>query len=306
LEMSDRSPEPSQAARLIAIDWGTSRFRAYLIDASARILDEVSSDEGISAVRDGAFAHVLAARCGAWFERFPIPVLMAGMVGSRNGWKEAPYVVCPASAEQIRAAVQQIEIGPKRMAGIVPGLICRESGVTDVIRGEETLIIGSGVENGIVVLPGTHSKWAQISVRNIAEFKTYMTGEFYGLLRHNSILGRLAREPEDGSGFLRGVAAQGRAGGLLHQAFEVRTSVLDGYLTGEQVGPFLSGLLIAHEIASATKERGAASKATLVADRPLAQNYSEALAHFGSRSDVLAPRQCFAQGMLQLVPDWLA
>jgi 2-dehydro-3-deoxygalactonokinase len=305
--MSKRSLDTKQAARLIAIDWGTSRFRAYLIGASARIVDEVSSNEGISTVRYGNFAQVLAAQCGEWFERFPtIPVLMAGMVGSRNGWKEAPYVVCPASADQIKAEIQQVEIGPKRRGGVVPGLIYRQSGVTDVIRGEETLIIGSGIENGIVVLPGTHSKWAQISVGNITEFKTYMTGESYGLFRNSSILGRLAREPEDRSGFIRGMAAQGRSGGLLHHAFEARTAVLDGNMTGEQVGPFLSGLLIAHEIASAAKEYGIASRATLVAEGTLAQNYSEALAHFSLVANVLPPRQCFIQGMLRLVPDWLA
>jgi 2-dehydro-3-deoxygalactonokinase len=304
--MSESSLHTKQAARLLAIDWGTTRFRAYLIDASACILDEVSSNEGISGV-DGKFAQVLEARCGKWLERFPtIPLLMAGMIGSRNGWKEVPYVVCPASVGQIKAAVKQVEIGPKRMGGIVPGLICRESGVTDVMRGEETLVIGSGIENGIVVLPGTHSKWVQISARSIAEFKSYMTGEFYGLLRNSSILGRLARDPEDRSGFIRGMAAQSRSGGLLHHVFEARTGVLDGYMTGEQVGPFLSGLLIAHEIASGTMKRGASSQATLVAEGTLAQNYRETLAHFSLVPKVLSPRQCFVQGMLQLAPDWLA
>ncbi|HYM98803.1 MAG TPA: 2-dehydro-3-deoxygalactonokinase [Aestuariivirgaceae bacterium] len=291
---------------LIAVDWGTSRFRAYLVNATAKVLGEVSSDEGIAAVRTGEFSQVLAARCGEWLDEYPkAAVLMAGMVGSRNGWKEVPYVVCPASEAELKAAVQRIEISSGRIAGIVPGLLYHEEGVPDVIRGEETLIVGTNSKSGLIVLPGTHSKWAKIAKGRILSFKTYMTGEFYGLLRQHSILRLLAREPEDRSGFRRGVAAAERKGGLLHQAFEARTAVLVSQMNGGQVGQFLSGLLIAHEVGSAAMEIDTDSKVIVVARGEVAQNYREVLEYFGIEADVRSPRHCFVAGMLHLVPDWL-
>jgi 2-dehydro-3-deoxygalactonokinase len=144
--MQAASRNEDNQPRLIAIDWGTSRFRAYLVSQSAQILEEVASAEGIGVVSNGGYTQVLLRRCGEWLNRYPkLPVLMAGMIGSRNGWKEVPYVLCPASLQQIRAGTQRIEISPGHMGAIVPGLIYRGVGVADVIRGEETLICGTHV-----------------------------------------------------------------------------------------------------------------------------------------------------------------
>lgn len=290
--------------RLIAIDWGTSRFRAYLVDSAGGILQDVASEDGMATVRDGKFADVLLARCGHWLRGYPdLPVLMSGMVGSRNGWKEVPYVPCPARLDDIRRAIQKIEILPARLSGIVPGLIYRETDIADVIRGEETKIIGTGGEDGLIVMPGTHCKWAWIEGGRIARFQSHMTGELYGLLRQNSVLRLLAKEPENSRGFRRGLAAARRPGGLLHQAFEARTAVLDGQMTGEEVGPFLSGLLIAHEIAGAAKDMSPTPKLKLVAQGVLAQNYQKALDAAGFQPLLVSPRDCFVKGMLRLLPD---
>jgi 2-dehydro-3-deoxygalactonokinase len=294
------------APAVIAIDWGTTRFRAYLVGKDGGLLATVSSDEGISSAAASDFSQILAARCGEWLEAFPqVPVLMAGMIGSRNGWKEVPYVVCPASEAEIKTGIQQVSISPRRIAGIVPGLIWHDEGVADVIRGEETLIVGTGLKSGVAILPGTHSKWARIAKGYVREFRTYMTGEFYGLLRDHSVLRLLVREPEKSSGFFRGLTATARAGGLLHQAFEARTSVLDGKMDGAEVGPFLSGLLIGHEVRSALASAGRVRKATLVAESVLARNYAEALKHKNVEALIVSPQQCFVAGMLRLVPDWL-
>lgn len=297
-------PEMPSEPRLIAIDWGTSRFRAYLVDSAGGILEEVASEDGMATVHDSKFAEVLLARCGHWLKGYPdVAVLMSGMVGSRNGWKEAPYVPCPARLEDIGRAIQRIEILPERFGGIVPGLIYHEAGVADVIRGEETKIIGTGGEDGLIVMPGTHCKWAWIESGRIARFQSYMTGELYGLLRQNSVLRLLAKEPENSRGFRRGLAAARRPGGLLHQAFESRTAVLDRQMTGEEVGPFLSGLLIAHEIAGAAKDMSATPKLKLVAQGVLARNYQEALGAAGFQPLLVSPRDCFVRGMLRLLPD---
>jgi 2-dehydro-3-deoxygalactonokinase len=305
MQAASRNEDPQPC--LIAIDWGTSRFRAYLVSHSAQVLEEVASAEGIGAVSNGGYPQILLRRCGEWLNSYPkLPVLMAGMIGSRNGWKEVPYVPCPASLQQIRAGIQKIEISPGQAGGIVPGLIYREAGVADVIRGEETLIIGAQVENGSVVLPGTHSKWAEVQDGEIRSFKTFMTGECYSLLRQHSVLRLLAREPDDRSGLRAGIAASKREGGLLHQAFQARTAVLDGQMRGEQVGPFVSGLLIAHEVGSAAATRGTSQRVVLVAEGNLAMNYGEVITEFGLEADVLLPRHCFVKGMLRLVPDWLS
>jgi 2-dehydro-3-deoxygalactonokinase len=297
-----RAGEP----RVIAIDWGTTRFRAYLVGTDGSLLATVSSDEGISSAAASDFSKILAARCGEWLEAFSrVPVLMGGMIGSRNGWKEVPYVACPASVTEIKAGVQQVSISPKRAAGIVPGLIWHDEGVADVIRGEETKIVGTGLESGVAILPGTHCKWARIAKGQVTEFRTYMTGEFYGLLRDHSVLRLLAKEPEEGSGFSRGLAATARAGGLLHQAFEARTSVLDAQIDGSEVGPFLSGLLIGHEVRSALGPAGRPQRATLVAENVLAQNYAQALKREGVEAVIVSPQVCFTAGMLRLVPEWL-
>jgi 2-dehydro-3-deoxygalactonokinase len=297
-----RAGEP----QVIAVDWGTTRFRAYLVGTDGSLLATVSSDEGISSAAASDFSKILAARCGEWLEAFSrVPVLMGGMIGSRNGWKEVPYVACPASVAEIKAGVQQVSISPKRAAGIVPGLIWHDEGVADVIRGEETKIVGTGLESGVAILPGTHCKWARIAKGQVTEFRTYMTGEFYGLLRDHSVLRLLAKEPEENSGFSRGLAATERAGGLLHQAFEARTSVLDAQMDGSEVGPFLSGLLIGHEVRSAFGPAGRPQRATLVAENVLAQNYAQALKREGVEALIVSPQVCFTAGMLRLVPEWL-
>lgn len=302
--MTAQARKDNKQPSLIAIDWGTSRFRGYLTNSEAEILDEVSSEDGMATVRDGAFSRILLARCGDWLDRHPrIPLLMAGMVGSRNGWKEAPYVACPASAAELREAMQPIEIKDGHFGAIVPGLIHRQGEVSDVIRGEETKIFGTRIENGWIVMPGTHSKWAFMDKGKVSGFRSYMTGEFYGLLRQHSVLRLLAKAPDDRGGFMRGIEAARREGGLLHQAFEARTAVLDSRMRGEEVGPFISGLLIAHEIGSATGTLVGKAKVTVIADGELAQNYSEALGCFDFSANILSPRHCFVRGMLRLAAD---
>ena len=304
--MTREAHEKKGQPQVIAVDWGTTRFRAYLVGTDGSLLATVSSDEGISSAGASDFSKILAARCGEWLEAFPrVPVLIGGMIGSRNGWKEVPYVACPASMAEIKAGIQQVSISPARAAGIVPGLIWHDEGVADVIRGEETKIVGTGLVSGVAVLPGTHCKWARIANGQVTEFRTYMTGEFYGLLRDHSVLRLLAKEPEEGSGFSRGLAATARVGGLLHQAFEARTSVLDAQIDGSEVGPFLSGLLIGHEVRSALGPAGRPQRATLVAENVLAQNYAQALKREGVEAVIVSPQVCFTAGMLRLVPEWL-
>jgi 2-dehydro-3-deoxygalactonokinase len=295
------------SARFIAVDWGTTRLRAYLAGDGGEVFQRSSGPEGISALAGSGFAAALKERCGRWLERFPAaPVLMAGMIGSRNGWLEAPYLECPASLDALAGRLAVVTIEGGRRTDIVPGLKTRNNGVADVLRGEETLLFGAAVTDGLIVLPGTHCKWALMENGRLTTFRTYMTGEFYGLLRDHSILRLLADTPADESGFARGLEASGRPGSLLHRAFETRTAVLDGAMPGKATLPFLSGLLIGEEISAALSDFGATHTVTLIADGDLARNYREGLVHHGIAVQSLSPEGCFIRGAARILDKAVA
>jgi 2-dehydro-3-deoxygalactonokinase len=236
---------------MIAIDWGTTSFRAYRLDREGNVVDSRSSGKGIMATPPGP--NVLEEEIGAWLD--DAPIVMSGMVGSRQGWVEAPYVPCPAGYREIAAALKPVTWG-KRKAWIVPGVSSRDTaGVPDVMRGEETQILGCGVD-GTICLPGTHSKWVEVRSGRIERFSTAMTGEVYAVLKQHSILGRMMEEgAADAEVFAQGVRRSGDEGGLLHHLFGVRTRGLLGELAPAASASYLSGILIGHELrARATRE----------------------------------------------------
>jgi 2-dehydro-3-deoxygalactonokinase len=285
--------------RFIAVDWGTSRFRAYLVGSGTSVLAETASEEGMSALAKDQFAPVLSRHVGAWLAEAPgLPVVMAGMVGSRNGWAEAPYVACPAPAIAIAHGGVRVQMADGCYALIAPGLSCRNDGIGDVMRGEETLILGTGVESGTVVLPGTHSKWARLRNGRIESFRTYMTGEFFALLTTHSVLRLLSEEPEDQEGFAKGLAAAARPGSVLHQAFAARTEVLLGTLSGREVKAYLSGLLIGNELRHVTEET---ANLIVVAEGRLGQNYLDAMKWLGMTARLMAPRDCLIAGLSRIL-----
>ena len=233
---------------LLAIDWGTTTARIYRLDAAGEVLDHRSGPYGISQVSDGNFSAALATLLGDWASD-PAPRLACGMIGSRQGWREAPYVACPASLDALANGI--VAAGDELL--IVPGLITRDArGIPDVMRGEETQLAGAVARDEprvLAILPGTHSKWAIVEQGTVVDFATYMTGELYSVLLEHSILGRLAESPtEDPAGFACGVQHGLQSRGLTHDLFAARTLALTGELAGNQVGPWLSGLLIGREI----------------------------------------------------------
>ncbi len=237
--------------RLIAVDWGTTSLRGALLDEQGRVLEEKSAPLGILNVPNGDFAGVFAEQFSAWMKSTGAPCLISGMAGSRQGWAEAPYVACPAGPAELAQHLHWIE--PGRIA-IVPGLSDTQRDVPDVMRGEEVQIFGAmrlaGLAEGLFVLPGTHSKWATVRGGRVTGFRTFMTGEVYGLFAQHSILARTldAAAPLDEAAFLRGVEQAGRGEGLLHDAFGVRALGLFGRLSPAQSASYLSGLLIGEEL----------------------------------------------------------
>jgi 2-dehydro-3-deoxygalactonokinase len=293
--------------RFIVADWGTTRFRGYLVEGET-ILDRVASDEGVSALKEGQHREVFLRRCGAWLQAEPAaPVLLVGMVGSREGWTVAPYAACPADAAAIARAMIPVDLGGGRRAHIVPGLPCEPApGAADVMRGEETLVLGAGVADGLVCLPGTHPKWILMRAGRIERFATYMTGEMYALLREHSMIGRPATEPGDPAGFAMGIEAARRNEGesrvgLLHLLFGARAAVVSGRMETALLGPYLSGLLTGDEIAGALAQFPGAASVMIVADAPRSDLYVDALGRRGIATRVRAPQEALIAGLARIV-----
>lgn len=294
--------------RFILADWGTSRFRAYLIDAGA-IVDRVASPEGISALSQGQHRDVFLKHVGHWLAAEPeVPVLLVGMVGSREGWAMAPYATCPAAPQDIARALIEVDLGSARRAHIVPGVSCEpQPGTVDVMRGEETLVFGTGIADGLVCLPGTHPKWIEMGGGRIQRFATYFTGEMYALLRHHSMIGRPATEPEDPAGFALGLEAaernsgvEGRHVGLLHLIFGARAAVVTGRLPTASLAPYISGLLTGDEINGAFSLFHKPRSVTVVADAPRAKLFALALERHGVGVSLKAPEEVLIAGLARI------
>jgi len=287
-------------AKLIGLDWGTTSCRAYLIGAGGAVLDRQLDGPGVLKV-DGNFGPWLNSMLGGWIATYgPAPVILSGMIGSRQGWKEAPYAQCPAGAQDIVKALARVEWGELTIA-LVPGLSTVNDRMPDVMRGEETQILGalalSDACDGLFLLPGTHSKWADVRDSRIVSFRTFMTGEVFGALKDHTILGRLMNDDaSDAGAFACGVregAALDSAGALLNRVFATRTYGLMDKLPGGALPDYLSGLLIGAEVAEATRRASAAI--TIIASPALAQRYTDALRLLEFTSQ-LAPQDCVAAG----------
>lgn len=282
---------------LIGVDWGTTSCRGYLIGDDGAILAQTTGP-GILGVVDQDFASALRTLTGPWraAEGGPLPVLLSGMIGSRQGWVEAPYLACPAGAPELAAALTRID----DTTWLVPGLTASHAGMPDVMRGEETQIIGAG-EAGLFVLPGTHSKWVEVDGA-IASFRTFMTGEVYAALKGHTILGRLMTEAGfDADAFAQGVdegAAQESGGALLHRLFAARTYGLFETVPATGLADYLSGLLIGAEIAEATRHLPD-RPITILGSPALAERYVAAFAHLG-RPAMFGPPDCAAMGQFRL------
>ncbi|MEM9574545.1 MAG: 2-dehydro-3-deoxygalactonokinase, partial [Pseudomonadota bacterium] len=147
---------------LIGIDWGTSSLRAFLIGAKGEVLDRISKAQGIMHVEDGNFEETFQELVENWLEHGKLPVVASGMITSRNGWVETPYVNVPAGSAELAAALVSLETRSGVTINFITGMTTEHEGAPDVMRGEETQIIGAsalGMDDGVFVMPGTHSKW---------------------------------------------------------------------------------------------------------------------------------------------------
>jgi 2-dehydro-3-deoxygalactonokinase len=291
---------------MIAINWGTSNFRAWKLNAGGKVEDERSSGRGAMSVSPGRFHDALIAEVGDWVSAGETQVLMSGMVGARNGWKEAPYVPVPASLEQIVKAVTRIPVDSANSVDvrIVPGLIgSDENGIPEVMRGEETEIFGSGVraaDSHHVCLPGTHTKWVRMKGKTVVSFSTSMTGDLYKAIREGTILrASTQQEASDSDAFLPGVARSKQGGELAHHLFGVRTLVLTGAMKERSASSYLSGILIGHEVRANTQK---GEPVHLIGEPALCELYAIALGACGVDSS-LEPEGAALRGMLRIAEN---
>lgn len=269
-----------------AVDWGTSSFRLWLLAADGTVLGERRSQEGMQAAGATGFGPVLESHLSILMAPADLPVIVCGMAGARQGWVEAPYVDAPADLSEIARAAIQVS-GIARDVRILPGVAQRGvsgGGIPDVMRGEETQVMGLGLAGrALLCLPGTHSKWVSLADGRIEGFSTFMTGEVFALLAEHSILrhslGAKAEALAEREAFEGGVAASLDApAAILNRLFSLRAEGLFGVGTPERAQARLSGLVLGLEIAGARTLHPDHAAVTLVASGPLLDLYRSALA----------------------------
>ena len=247
------------AASFVAGDWGTSHLRLFLCDDEGGVTESLDGP-GIAEIRR-PFAEVFESLMQSWESRHgPLPAVLCGMVGSSIGWTQAPYVPCPTVPAGIMDACVSLRGGRVQ---VIPGLKCRNRlGAPDVLRGEETQVLGALTLNPelrhglqLLCLPGTHTKWLMLKDGMIEEFLTAPTGELFGALRDHSVLvpSGSGNAMIDGAAFEAGLkrCVEHPHVPVLHLLFECRSRLLSGELTPQAAGGFLSGLLIGTDVSGA-------------------------------------------------------
>jgi len=254
-------------------DWGTSSFRLWLLDADGAVLGERRSDEGLLSV-NGRFEAVLEAHLTALGAAADLPVIVCGMAGSRSGWQEAAYLQAPCALSDVPGAAVRVA-GVARDVRILPGI--SQADPADVMRGEETQLLGLA-QDGVVCLPGTHSKWVTIKDGRVERFSTWMTGEIFAVLSKHSILAATVggdAAPDDA--FLAALnETLDLPEPLTNRLFGLRAKALLGQGAGGASA--LSGYLIGAELVGV----GPAQEVTLLAGGPLGDLYAAALDELGT------------------------
>lgn len=285
-----------------AVDWGTSSFRLWVFDRNGDVLAERRSGQGMSTLEPGDFEGVLESHLGDIGVPGDVPAVICGMAGAAQGWQEAGYLDLPTSLSDV--ADQAIAVASSgREVRILPGLAQRDAVFPDVIRGEETLLLGAGLNNdlaGTVCLPGTHSKWVRISDGSVTEFHTAMTGEMFSLLAHKSTLSHFigtagSFDPEDQAFELAFREMIENPARVLNALFSVRAAPLLGTARAQQMPARLSGLLVGLEMAGM---RGVIKgKLTLISDGDLAQTYARAFTLAGLEFELCASEKMVRAGL---------
>ena len=289
---------------LIGLDWGSTNLRASAFDAQGEVVDRAESSAGALTLAGVAhFDDALVAVVGDWAKRHPAARLIAcGMVGAKSGWREAGYVGLGDAGGLALAAVLAANVvtvdTSLGVLTIIPGIKSEEP---DVMRGEETQLVGCAVADGIVVLPGTHCKWVSMNGGRVESFATFYTGEMNSLIRGHSSVGALlksAPDLDDINAYEMGLNyARAGAASWLHDLFVLRASVVTGQRTEAFVSTVLAGWLLGCEISAALTMYPDTRSVVLVASQALVPWYERAARAFGVSCDALHAEQVTTRGL---------
>jgi 2-dehydro-3-deoxygalactonokinase len=300
------------AVSIVGVDWGTTHRRAYAITGDGQCAREVSDSDGALACK-GRFPAALDSALQA-LDVHGTGVVLAGMVGSALGWHEVPYVDSSVPVQDLAAhALRVPDAAPGVSAIIIPGYRVRNAqGVPDVMRGEETQLLGAwalGHRSGWFVLPGTHSKWVQLDEGRVVQLRTYMTGELFDLLsKHGTVAAAAggATPVWDEAAFADGVKAAGHHA-LSHQIFSVRARVVCKDMPASSTTAYLSGLLIGTELKDVLQGRadtGPQGTFKLLGSPQLAAHYQTAAQHLGLSFDILDAKAAFVAAVHHIQQNW--
>ena len=282
----------------IAVDWGTTNRRAYLTDASGNRTNEFEDHKGVLSVAAGGFEAAVAEIRHQLGDK---PLLLAGMVGSNRGWKEAPYVPTPAGIDEIARAL--VWAGDRE--AIVPGVSYLKNDRADVMRGEEVQLVGAVAAglvdpDALVCHPGTHNKWATLRAGQISDFRTIMTGELFSLLKEHSILADLLKGPVEPNDVFKAAARHAIFNETLPaELFTVRARVLLGQAKKEEAASYTSGLLIGTDVRIGLSLPTSA-QVTVIGRPDLTRLYAAAINEADREAVELDGEHCFLAGIREI------
>jgi len=301
-----------------AVDWGTSRFRLWILAGDGKVLHRVESEEGLRQSSREGFAKILEIHLQGAGAPADLPVVICGMAGSRQGWQEAPYLDTPAPLEEIAGAA--VRLNSARDIRILPGLAQRSRIHPDVMRGEETqlfgLLSGLAAEKSelpeLICMPGTHSKWVEMNNSVVTGFATFMSGEIFDLLSRHSVLANSMQPGDkvqaDDPAFLKAVETTlANPGEITNRLFSLRASNLLGLAPKGDGAAGLSGHLIGLELAGAFARYSKPSDIVLLASGNLGTLYDGALRHVGVTTTLRDAEDCGRLGMFKAAESfWVA
>ena len=279
----------------IAVDWGSTQLRGWLI-RNGQCVETKQLPMGITRLNGRSPTDVFAEHLAPWRGAQALPVLMAGMIGSDAGWQAVPYLDCPTAIDAPGRQLCAVAEG----VWIIPGLKIEQDGDFNVMRGEETQLLGARTlsPSSVYVMPGTHCKWVQADAEQIHDFRTVMTGELHHLLLNHSLVGAgLPEQKSSPEAFAAGLARGIACPVVLPQLFEVRASHVLGDLPREQVSEFLSGLLIGAEVASMRDFIAHEQAITIVAGASLTSRYEQAFRAVGLTVSTVPGDTAFQAGI---------
>lgn len=303
--ISGRCPGSEEALvdTMLVIDWGTTNLRAYLCRSDGLVTARAELEQGIKTVAAEQYPRVLQQVLTELGVAVDEPIYICGMAGARGGWIEAPYCETPVAMTALKTNLLPL---PEPYQGfLVPGVKTFSSdGSLDVMRGEEIQVFGAlkklGLDDALICLPGTHSKWVQVRDHRIVAFMTFMTGDIFQALGQ-TILKCRAEDNFTAQTFLSGVMeSQQTVGGLLHQLFTARTHMLAGNLKEKQVSSFVSGLLIGHELKETEMFRGADNQVVVIGSERLCLRYRMALEQAAVEVEMLGSDVATCSGVAAL------